>query len=380
MRLLCLVAFALCFSGMAHAQNLELSVQTTPRVEGTSFSGSDAGNTQNFTLILNRPATQALTVRVATNEGTGTNGAIGFDQPPFLRDYTPLGPAIRVGSRFVDGGRDFTIPQGQRSVNVDVILTGDRSYEFNENYSIDVFFPRFNGADASGVVDIVNPNTTAQILDDDVPPRVTFLRPAGQLEGNLRGDASDPTLQERTAVPVSVNVDVVAGRPLQLQFDTIDNSTQAGAGTASGVNPNTPIPPPPNDGRNPPDGRLPTDDLKRDYESQVDATPAPPTRATNGIASFDRATGLANILPGTSQFIVNVIILGDRVYEGDEAFTLRLRYSPSLANTVPDSTIITIIDDDLPSYRIGDANLPTSVTNVGQATANEGSNISFLIQ
>ena len=80
---------------------------------------------------------------------------------------------------------------------------------------------------------------------------------------------------------------------------------------------------------------------------------------------------------------MRTFILGDRTYEGDEAYTLTLRYFPQLGNTLPDSTIITITDDDLPTYRIIDANNSgpnPDNPDVGAARANEGSNISFAIE
>ena len=371
LRLFCLMAFALCFSGLAHAQNVTVTLSTPPPVvEGTNANGTGAGgNQQNFQITLSRPATQALTLRVSTQEAGGQDGAFQNDRPPLNADYIGV-------------FEDVTIPVGQQQVSIPISIIADRSYEFNERYFFFVSNARYNGAPASGVSyssefgDSSNfAGATGIILDDDAPPRVTFLRPAGQIEGDFINN--NPATPSRTAVSVTVNVDVLAGRPLQLQFDTIDNSTQAGAGTASGVDRNAAAPP-----ANTPFNA----DLKRDYQKQVEATVAPADQQFNGISSFDINTGLATILPGTSQFIVRVIILGDRVYEGDEAFTLRLRYSPSLANTVPDSTLITIIDDDLPTYKITDANNRTSdaqgrdTTPVGQARANEGSNVSFLIE
>ena len=87
MRLLCLVAFALCFSGLAHAQNSILTIAAPdPVVEGTG-----AGNVQTFRLLLDRPASQNLTVTVRTFEIGGTQGALNGDRFPFTRDIQPLG-------------------------------------------------------------------------------------------------------------------------------------------------------------------------------------------------------------------------------------------------------------------------------------------------
>ena len=124
----------------------------------------------------------------------------------------------------------WVIPAGRQQVSFDVTIEGDRSYEFNETYGVLVSDPRFNSAPAQTVT-IPNSTAFATIIDDDIPPRVTFLPSPAQIEGDfLNGDPNTP---RRTAVNVTVNIDVVAGRPLNLQFNTLNNTTQPGAGTAN---------------------------------------------------------------------------------------------------------------------------------------------------
>ena len=316
LRLLCFVAFALCFGATANAQ------QNTISLFSPSAGERVEGNTQTFRLQLRRPATQRLTVRVDTGEGTAFEAARPDGRPA---DY--------VGFH-----GDVTFDVGLDQVSIRIGTIGDNRYEFNESFGINVSNPRYNGnATTQAQVnfadpDPFNPNSASagtSIVDNDSPPTLTLQRPSTTLEG-------DTQVNTRVVVPIIVDIDVPAERPLMVAFDTSDNGTQPGsmAGTAT---------------------------AGQDYEAITNDLVTIPANATQYI--YQPGGTNANPDPAAQ----GVTILGDDSYEGDEAFTLTIRYSPNLVNTTPSSTVITIQDNDLPTYTI----------TGGRAF--EGSNIPFVV-
>lgn len=72
-------------------------------------------------------------------------------------------------------------------------------------------------------------------------------------------------------------------------------------------------------------------------------------------ADYTAATGTLVIPAGTTSLTIDVPVLGDAVYEGDETFSISLS-APVNANLLASSATGTIIDDDpLPSVSVGDA-------------------------
>ncbi len=309
-RLLCFVAFALCFGGVAHAQTITITPPTlNERVEG---------NVQTFVLTTDRIVTQRLTVRVDSFEGTAFEAARPDGRPA---DYTGF-------------HQDVTFEIGRQSVSVPIQTIADTRYEFDETFGIQVTNPRFNGVATSAVTFSGSNFSTTTIPNDDGPPTLTLRRPDAVIEGA----ATDP----KKLVRVIVDIDVPAERPLQVAFDTSDNTTQPGSmdGTATA-------------GQDYQEVKNNIVTIPANAQQYTYPPPAAPTDPPGSFSSDPNAQG--------------VFILGDNVYEGDEAFTLTARYSPALVNTTPTSTIITITDDDLPSF-----------TLTGGRTF-EGGNIPFVI-
>ena len=211
MRLLCVVAFALCFgnafSGVAQAQ-------TTTTVTVVALPPNFEGQNANFSLILNNPATQRLTVRVATIPGSGANAALELPQGPFEADYRGF-------------LLDFTFEIGSSRVDVPVTTIQDQSYEFDETFSIQVFGPRFNGQTANNVVIANGGIASNTILNDDDPPAVTLRTPPAQIEGDSNNNSI-------LSYNFTVDIGTIAGRPLNLLFSTTD-----GTATSQGSTPGT---------------------------------------------------------------------------------------------------------------------------------------------
>lgn len=294
-RLLCFVAFALCFGGVANAQTITVTPPTlNERVEG---------NVQTFVLTTDRIVTQRLTVRVDSFEGTAFEAPRPDGRPA---DYTGF-------------HQDVTFEIGRQSVSVPIQTIADTRYEFDETFGIQVTNPRFNGTPTNTVTFSGSNFSTTTIPNDDDPPTLTLRRPDAVIEGA----ATDP----RKLVRVLVDINVPAERPLQVAFDTSDNSTQPGsmAGTATA-------------GQDYQEVRNNIVTIPANAQ-QYTYPPLPgPTDPPNTFSSDPNAQG--------------VFIIGDNIYEGDEAFTLTARFSPALVNTTPTSTIITITDDDLPSFTL----------------------------
>ena len=304
-RLLCLVAFALCFGGAAKAQTVTLTPPTlNERVEG---------NTQTFVISTDRVVTQRLTFTVQTSEGSA-----GSTFPAFQTPRPDGRPADYTGVL-----QDVTIEIGTQSVSVPVQTTADTRYENDETFSFSVFNARYNGVRAAVVYANGSSNSATvgtTIPNDDDPPRLTLRRPDSVIEGA----ATDP----QKLVRVAVDIDVPAERDLMVAFDTSDNSTQPGSATGNAT-------------------------AGTDYTTVTNNQVVIPANAQQYIYPPLPGPNDADQVNGTSDpNAQGVFILGDNIYEGDESFTLTVRYNPSLVNTSPSSTIITIVDDDLPSLTL----------------------------
>lgn len=212
LRLFCLLAFALSFSGIAHAQAPPRTTLTLtylgPKLEGA---------TQDFQVTLNAPATQRLTFAFDTTPGSG----FGFDSPTGAREL-PSGP-FQADYNFFR--RDFTFEVGASSVNISVPTIQDNTYEFDETFTGSIFSPRYNGQPANNVTISVD-TATAVIVNDDAPPIVTLIQP----EPILEGDSNNRQVQNYN---FTVNLSEISERPISLAFTTTDG-TATSQGTAPG--------------------------------------------------------------------------------------------------------------------------------------------------
>ena len=315
MRLFCLLAFALSFSGLAHAQapaRPTLSLFANPPV--------NEGSPATFRVVLSNPATQRLTFFFGTNGGT----AFEFPQGAFDADYDG-----------VTTNGDYTIETGQTQVLISVPTNQDTSYEFDENFTAFITNPRYNGQPASVIQG--QTQVTGTILNDDVPPIITLITPDPILEG-------DTNVRARQNYNFTVNIGSTMqdpnretlGRPITLAFTTVDGTAVANGvgGTASG---------------------------QADYQSSA------------ALQAGDPNANPVTVPAGTRQFQYTVVVLGDDVYEGDEFFTLNAEYSPPLANTAPSSAVGNIRDNDLPTYSIDLADPGTN------DTVEEGAPLNYVI-
>ncbi len=307
-RLFALLAFALCFSGLAHAQQRQVLTLTAQPAE---LEGADA----NFLVTLSGPATQRLTFSFVTNSGSGPTGALEAPQGPFDADYDG-----------VSTNGNYTIEEGATQLIIEVPTNNDTSYEFDETFNAQIFNPRFNGQPAGNIV-LGQSSAVQTINNDDAPPSISLNTPPPILEGDLQN-------RQRQNYNFSVNIgntvenpdQEVLGRPITLAFTTRD-----GTATSNGVNPG-----------------------QRDFEAV--------------------SNDIVQVPAGTRQFQYTVIVLGDDVYEGDENFSLRVEYSPPLADNVPSVAVGNIRDNDLPTYSVAANDEDSNVA------VEEGNPIAFVVR
>lgn len=276
LRLLCFVAFALCFGRAANAQT-----QTVLSV--TALDPSPEGADERFRLTLSKPATQRLTVGFFTSPGFGATGAQEFPNGPFDSDYNRV-------------ARDVTFETGTSDLIINVPTKQDSTYEFDETFNVSISNPRFNGQTANNVT-FGNRNATGVILNDDAPPTVSLIAPPPILEG-------DSNNLQRQNDNFTINLSAIAERPITVSLSTTDGSATSAAPNADYV----------------------------------------PVNAQQ-----------VTIAPGTVQQPYSVVVLGDDIYEGDEAFSLTSSFVPSTPGTTSSVAVAVITDNDLPTYSIDSA-------------------------
>ena len=289
LRLFCLMAFALCFSGLAHAQTpTVLTIEPLPAAR--------EGNDELFRITLSNPATQRLTFRFAAFSGTGPTAAITAPNGPFDADF----PGVIT---------QYTFETNTSEIIARVPTNQDTSYEFDENFRAEIYDARYNGQLANNLVfgdgstnDGFNGQTvTGFIINDDAPPVITLVQPQPILEGDLNNRQRQ---NYNFTVDVGSGPGETLGRPITLAF-----STQDGTATSQGTDP----------------GQM-------DFE-----------RVTNSIV---------NVPAGTRQFQFTVVVLGDDIYEDNETFTLRVEFSPTLAGTASSTATGVILENDLPTFQV----------------------------
>ena len=293
LRLFCLLAFALSFSSLAHAQ-APPSTTITLTYLGTQREGA----TQDFRVTLNQPATQRLTFTFFTSPGA--NPPFGSAAPQTGARELPSGPFQADYNRFI---REFSFEVGRSTVDVSVPTNQDGNYEFDENFSASINDFRYNGQFANNIVPGAT-RVTATIVNDDPPPTITIIQP----EAILEGDSNNLQTQNYN---FTVDLSLISERQIDLAFTTTDVTA-----TSAGTTPGTP-------------GFLP------------------------GQTDFSRKSSDPVSVPaGTKQFQYTVLVFGDDINEGDETFLLRAEYSPQLAGTASSTATGTIRENDLPSYNI----------------------------
>ena len=295
LRLFCLVAFAMCFFGVASGV---ARAQAPTTISITALDPNPEGQDQQFRVTLSNPATQRLTFTYFTSPGFGPTGARELPSGAFEADY----------NRVV---RDATFESNQSSIIVKIPTNQDNTYEFDEKFTVSITNFRYNGQFANNVFTGTG-TATGTIVNDDAPPLISLLAPGTSI---IEGDSNN---RQRQNAIFTINVEPIAERPLSLALTTVD-----GSAVSTGDSP--------------------------DYVG----------------VNNDPVT----VPAGTRQQAYNVVVLGDDIYEGDEAFTLVANYSPAITGAASSRVMGIIVDNDLPTYSIDDTN----------ATVVEGQTATFKI-
>ena len=235
-----------------------------------------------------------------TQPGVGPAGAFQAAQGPFQADYQGFGATTAAV---------VTFEVNQTEVFFDVPTFQDNTYEFDENFSLIISNVQQSGQDITNqVTNAQSRQAVATILNDDTVPTVTIIPPPAIVEGDTNVNVN----QQQVFV---VDIAPLSERPFDLVFNTTD-----GSATSQGLAP----------------GAV-------DFQ----ATP------NNG--------QIVSIPAGVSNFNYAVTVFGDDVYEGDEAYSLSVRYGSAPGavpqpntTTVVSTAVATITDNDLPTYIIDD--------------------------
>jgi hypothetical protein len=159
----------------------------TLSVDDATVAEGNAGTTMaTFTVTLSRASSQAVTVSYSTADGTATAGS----------DYiTTFGP--------------LTIPAGSLSGTVSITVNGDRDYEPQETFSLDLSNPtNATLADGQGVGTITNDDPAPTLSIGDV----TVRRPAsGTTSGVLPVTLSAASYQTVTVAYATSDGTATAG-------------------------------------------------------------------------------------------------------------------------------------------------------------------------
>jgi CSLREA domain-containing protein len=247
----------------------------TPQNEGNTH---DPGNTPDetnhtFTVSLANPSDQTITVDYATANGSATAGS----------DYVAISTTT------------LTFNPGETSKPVVVVVKGDKIYEANEKFYV-------NLSNASPNATINDGQGEGTILNDDDPPTLS-INDRSNNEGTIPGPTASPT---PTPLPYTTMTFTVTKAGSTALNATVKFATANG--TAIG---NT----------NP----CPSGD---DYQSQSDGT--------------------LTFLPNETTKQITVSVCKDSAYEANETFFVNLS-TPVDATLTDDQGQGTILNDDIPT-------------------------------
>jgi PKD repeat protein len=219
-------------------------------LDKTITEGDNGTQIATFTVSLSAASAKPITVKYATADGTALAGT----------DYTATSGAI-------------TFAPGETTKTVEVQVLGDTLDEFDETFFLNIL-------DATNAT-IAKTTGVGTIIDNDAPPVLTI---------------NDRTITEgdngMMAVTYTVSLNTASGKPVTVDYTTIDGSATAGS----------------------------------DYT------------ATNGKLTF---------AAGETTKTITVQVLGDSIDEFDENFGLNLNNATN-ATIGKGSSMTTIIDNDLP--------------------------------
>ena len=291
----------------------------------------------------------------------------------------PAGRGDYVG---VSGG-SLVIPAGSASGTIQITIIGDNTVEFDETLTVTLS----NAQSATGAVAITQDTTTVTILNDD-PPTVSIAdlevsEGAGNavltisldfpVNKNVTVDVAtadgsatagfDYTAVSTTAtilagatsttvlVPIIDDADPEENETFTVTLSNAANaliSTTAGTATVTIIDNEVPSISVANVSVGESDGVATlTLSLNFPHDTSTDVTVEVRTADGTAIAGADytSVSTTVTILGGETSVTVDVTILGDVLFEGNETFTVILS-NPANANIFDDTATVTILDDD----------------------------------
>ncbi|MGB8166059.1 MAG: Calx-beta domain-containing protein [Chthoniobacteraceae bacterium] len=377
----------------------------TPSLAINDVTVNEAAGTATFTVTLNAPSGQAVSVNYATGNGTALAGA----------DYTAEGGTLNFGAGVVS--QTITVP-----------ILNDTTFEGSENFNV-LLSGAVNAtiADATGVGTIVDDGTGPGGSDNDTPS--LSVSNVTVTEGANTHAVFAVSLSNLSTTPVIVSLALANGSALgggtdygtggvgNLQVSTDGGATWADANTATiapgaaSVLVRTPIIDDALDeaaetftltatrtagtttnavatgtatiNDNDPTPSLVINDVTVNegagtatFTVTLSATSGQPVSvsyatsngtATSG-ADYTGASGTLNFAPGVTSQTITVSILNDTTYEGSESYSVLL--SSAVNATIADATGIGTILDDGTGGGGSDNDVP--VLAVSSPTVTEG--------
>ena len=157
----------------------------------------ESAGTADFTIVLSQAATNTVTVRAATSNGTGTGHATAGS------DYTAV-------------DRTFVITPGQTSAIVQVQITDDTDDESDETFTLTLSSP------TGATLDTTADSATGTITDDDVTPEISIAAASAAESSTITFDL---TLDVASPLPVWVTARTAATSPLSAAGATACTAT-----------------------------------------------------------------------------------------------------------------------------------------------------------
>ncbi|GAP97340.1 Calx-beta domain-containing protein [Leptolyngbya sp. NIES-2104] len=345
--------------------------------------------------------TQDYTFTVTLSETSSTEVKVDYA----IRDLTTTGDVDYVA---LPNGT-LTFAAGQTTQTITLQVRGDRSYEFNEQFQLELLNP-------VGAILSEQSSITGTIIDNDTAPTITIEAVPDQSEGTTSYPFT-VKLSEASGRPVTVNYETIAGTAIAGEDFTANSGTLTIApGQTTGTIPIAIL----NDTireqnesfsvrlSNPTDATITTETVTATI---VDDDPIPTVSIANvskpegnsgntplqfevtlsnasdreivlnyatkdGTATlldndYEQATGTIRFAPGTTSQIITVNAKGDTKREQSETFSVELTTTTPTLVTIPTTAIgVGTIETD-------DSTLPT--LSVSPVSVSEGGVLKFEI-
>jgi hypothetical protein len=192
-------------------------------IDDTTVQEGPPFRVASFVVTVSRPLDEDLTVDLGTAARTAdesSTAAIGFDgqglQAACLdgTDYAP--PATE----------SVTIPRGQTSTQVRVLVCDDDLDEFDETFDVELL--RVRGDVAQLALSQAARTGVGTIVDDDAPSLVG-VGPASILRTAGLGDPHDVTVEEGAVAVVPIELDRTSGKDVVVTYEVRSDTAVVGA-------------------------------------------------------------------------------------------------------------------------------------------------------